>query len=154
MAKKEQLDGWDRRLFTAIASRLSYDTRIFSERLRQEIDRLRKAGVGEQQIITILTQDFNNHGRIFGELRNSVKRGVIGGINQAFRRFGDMGGSLKWVAISYNLCPDCKKRAGEVDTWEGWEARGMPASGWSICKEYCYCQLIPVRFDVEDVIKL
>ena len=53
MAKKEQLDGWDRRLFTAIASRLSYDTRIFSERLRQEIDRLRKAGVGEQQIITI-----------------------------------------------------------------------------------------------------
>ena len=133
---------------------MSYDTRIFSERLRQEIERLRRSGVDEQSIIGVLSQDFGSNGRIFGELRNSIKRGVVGGINQAFRRAGEMGQSLKWVAISKNLCDDCRTRAGEIDTWENWEARGMPGSGWSVCKEYCYCQLVPASLDVDDTIRL
>ena len=65
-----------------------------------------------------------------------------------------MGGKLKWIAISKNICPDCKERAGQVDTWEGWEARGMPGSGFSVCKEYCYCQLVPESLNVDNKIKL
>ena len=80
--------------------------------------------------------------------------GVTGGGNQAFRRAGEMGHSLKWIAISKNLCDDCRSRAGEVDTWDNWEARGMPASGWSICKEYCYCQLMPESLDIDDTITI
>ena len=154
MADRRELDEQDRRLLIEIATGMSFDTRIFSERLRQEIERLRRSGVDEQSIIGVLSQDFGSNGRIFGELRNSIKRGVVGGINQAFRRAGEMGQSLKWVAISKNLCDDCRTRAGEVDTWENWEARGMPGSGWSVCKEYCYCQLVPASLDVDDTIRL
>ena len=154
MADRRELDEQDRRLLIEVATGMSFDTRIFSERLRQEIERLRRSGVDEQSIIGVLSQDFGSNGRIFGELRNSIKRGVVGGINQAFRRAGEMGQSLKWVAISKNLCDDCRTRAGEVDTWENWEARGMPGSGWSVCKEYCYCQLVPASLDVDDAIRL
>ena len=154
MASKEKLDDKDREILLWVALGLSYDIRIFSERLRQEIDRLTRAGLNQQSIIGILSEDLGRHGRIFGELRNSIKRGVIGGINQAFRRSGNMGKKLVWVAISKNLCPDCEDRAGEVDTWEGWTSRGMPASGWSVCKEYCYCQLIPEGIKIDDKIKI
>ena len=154
MADRRELDEQDRRLLIEIATGMSYDTRIFSERLRQEIERLRRSGVDEQSIIGVLSQDFGSNGRIFGELRNSIKRGVVGGINQAFRRTGEMGKGLKWIAISKNLCDDCRQRAGEVDTWDNWEARGMPGSGWSICKEYCYCQLMPESLDLDDSITL
>ena len=65
-----------------------------------------------------------------------------------------MGQKLRWVAVSKNLCPDCEDRAGEIDTWEGWESRGMPASGWSVCKEYCYCQLIPEDIEINDKLKI
>ena len=154
MADRRELDEQDRRLLIEIATGMSYDTRIFSERLRQEIERLRRSGVDEQSIIGVLSQDFGSNGRIFGELRNSIKRGVVGGINQAFRRAGEMGQSLRWVAISKNLCDDCRTRAGEIDIWENWEARGMPGSGWSVCKEYCYCQIVPASLDVDDTIRL
>ena len=154
MAKKRELDEKDRRLLIETALGLSYDIRIFSERLGQEIDRLTRNGLDEQSIIRVLEQDLATNGRIFGELRNSIKRGVTGGVNQAFRRAGEMGQSLKWIAISKNLCDDCRSRAGEVDTWDIWEARGMPASGWSICKEYCYCQLMPESLDIDDTITI
>ena len=154
MAKKRELDEKDRRLLIETALGLSYDIRIFSERLGQEIDRLTRNGLDEQSIIRVLEQDLATNGRIFGELRNSIKRGDTGGVNQAFRRAGEMGQRLKWIAISKNLCDDCRSRAGEVDTWDNWEARGMPASGWSICKEYCYCQLMPESLDIDDTITI
>ena len=149
-----KLDDKDREILLLAALGLSYDIRIFNERFSQEIERLRRNGASEQSIIRTLDSDLATKGRVFGELRNSIKRGVIGAINQAFRRSGDMGRKLKWVAISKNICPDCKVRAGEVDTWENWEARGMPGSGFSVCKEFCYCQLVPEDLDVEDKLKL
>ena len=154
MAKKRELDEKDRRLLIETALGLSYDIRIFSERLGQEIDRLTRNGLDEQSIIRVLEQDLATNGRIFGELRNSIKRGVTGGVNQAFRRAGEMGQSLKWIAISKNLCDDCRSRAGEVETWDNWEARGMPSSGWRVCKEYCFCQLMPESLDIDDTITI
>tara|TARA_R110002020_G_scaffold320815_2_gene536725 strand:- start:1786 stop:2253 length:468 start_codon:yes stop_codon:yes gene_type:complete len=151
---KDDLDGKDRRLLTAIVAGMSYDTRVFDQRFRQEIDRLTRGGLDEQSIIRVLEQDFASNGRIFGELRNSIKRGVIGGINQAFRPTGEMGQNLRWVAISKNICDDCQSVAGEIDTWENWQSRGVPGSGWSICKEYCYCQLIPEDIEIDDSITL
>ena len=152
--KQEQLDEKDRGLLIAIALGISYDIRIFAQRLGQEIRRLTRSGLDEQSIIGVLRQDFNAYGRIFGELRNSIKRGIVGGINQAFRRTGEMGKGLKWVTISKNICDDCRQRAGEIDTWDNWEARGMPGSGWSVCKEHCYCQLMPESLDIDDSIIL
>jgi len=154
MADEKRLDDKDRGILLWVTLGLSYDVRIFSERLGQEIDRLIRSGVSEQSVIGVLSQDLNSRGRIFGEFRNSIKRGVVGGINQAFRRAGEMGQKLRWVAVSRNICPDCEERAGQVDTWEGWESRGMPASGWSVCKEYCYCQLIPADVEIDDNLKI
>jgi hypothetical protein len=154
MADQEGLDDKDREILLWIALGLSYDVRIFSERLGQEIERLTRSGVSEQSIIGVLDTDFRSKGRIFGEFVRSVKRGVVGGINQAFRRSGEMGRKLRWVTVSKNVCPDCESRAGELDTWEGWESRGMPASGWSVCKEYCYCQLMPEDIEINDTIKI
>ena len=155
MAKKgNELDGKDRRLLAEIATGMSHDSRVFNQRLRQQIERLTKSGLDEQSIIRVLEQDFSSNGRIFGELRNSIKRGIVGGINQAFRRAGKMGQSLRWVAVSSNICDDCLSVAGKVDTWEGWEMRGMPGSGWSICKDHCYCQLVPDEMDIDDQIIL
>ena len=147
-----ELDERDRRLLTEIASGMSYDSRIFSQRIRQQIERLRRSGLNEQSIIGVLEQDFMSTGRIFGELRNSIKRGVVGGINQAFRRSGEMGEGLRWIAVSKNICDDCQSVAGEIDTWENWEQRGMPGSGWSICKDSCYCQLVPESMEIDDSI--
>jgi|TARA_R110001583_G_scaffold4671_3_gene26674 hypothetical protein len=154
MADQEGLDDKDREILLWVTLGLSYDVRIFSERLKQEIERLARSGVSEQSIIGVLSTDFRENGRIFGELSNSIKRGVVGGINQAFRRSGEMGRKLRWITVSKNVCPDCESRAGELDTWEGWESRGMPASGWSVCKEYCYCQLMAEDIEINDTIKI
>ena len=154
MADQEGLDDKDREILLWVTLGLSYDVRIFSERLGQEIERLTRSGVSEQSIIGVLDTDFRGKGRIFGEFVRSVKRGVVGGINQAFRRSGEMGRKLRWITVSKNVCPDCESRAGELDTWEGWESRGMPASGWSVCKEYCYCQLMPEDIEINDTIKI
>ena len=154
MPEKEKMDDKDRDVLLWVALGLSFDIRIFTERLGQEVERLRRGGVSEQSIIGILSQDLNRHGRIFGEFRNSIKRGVVGGINQAFLRQGEVGRKLRWIAVSKNTCPDCVSRAGQVDTWDGWESRGMPGSGWSICKEFCYCQLIPESMEMDDSIKI
>ena len=154
MPDERKLDDKDREILLWIALGLSYDIRIFTERLEQEVARLTRSGVSQQSIIGVLDSDFRGKGRIFGEFGNSIKRGVVGGINQAFRRSGGMGGKLRWITVSKNVCPDCESRAGELDTWEGWEAVGMPASGWSVCKEYCYCQLIPEDIEIDDRIRL
>jgi len=151
---KGKLDEKDRDILLWVTAGLSYDARIFSERLGQEIRRLNGSGISEQSIIGSLHEDLRGNGRIFGELKNSIKRGLVGGINQAFRRSGDMGEKLRWIAVSKNLCSDCASRAGEVDTWEGWMSRGMPGSGWSICKEFCYCQLVPDGMGVDDRLQL
>ena len=154
MAEHEGLDDKDREILLWIALGLSYDIRIFAERIGQEAERLARSGVSQQSIIRVLDTDFNQRGRIFGEFRNSIKRGIIGGINQAFRRAGEMGKKLRWITVSKNVCPDCESRAGQLDTWEGWEARGMPSSGWSVCKEYCYCQLMPEDIEMDDTIEI
>ena len=152
--EKGKLDEKDRDILLWVTAGLSYDARIFAERLRQEIRRLNGSGLSEQSIIRSLHEDLRGSGRIFGELKNSIKRGLIGGINQAFRRQGDMGEKLRWISISNNICSDCSSRAGDVDTWDGWMSRGMPGSGWSICKEFCYCQIVPDDMEIGDKLKL
>ena len=151
---KGKLDDKDRAVLLWVTAGLSYDARIFSERLGQEIRRLNESGISEQSIIRSLDADLRGSGRIFGELRNSIKRGIVGGINQAFRRNGRMGEKLRWIAVSKNLCSDCASRAGDIDTWDGWMSRGMPGSGWSLCKEFCYCQLVPNGMEIDDKVQL
>ena len=117
--KRNELNEADRRLFTEIAAGMSYDTRIFDQRFRQEINRLTRSGLDEQSIIRVLEQDFTTNGRIFGEFRNAIKRAVVLGVMQGFRVGQDniYGDSLKfkWVSVgSPSICKDCEERVGQV----------------------------------------
>ena len=134
---------------------IAYFGSIFVERIEQEIGILRTAGMSDAGIIRTLSADFDTGGRIFGEYSRSIKRGIVLGIMQGFRVGQDAiyGDSLRfrWVSVgSPKICPDCESRIDQVDTWENWEAEGLPASGFSVCKENCYCQLIPEDIEIEN----
>ena len=128
---------------------VSYGIDIFITRLEREIALLRNAGVTDAAILDILGNDLATNGRIFGELRNTIKRGIVSATMQASRIgqdrvYGDSV-DMQWVSVGTpKICPDCEERIGKVRTWDEWEAIGLPASGFSVCKEFCYCQLIPV----------
>ena len=134
---------------------IAYFGSIFVERIEQEIGILRTAGMSDAGIIRTLTADFESRGRIFGEYSRSIKRGLVLGIMQGFRVGQDAiyGDSVKfrWVSVgSPKICPDCESRIDQVLTWEEWESEGLPASGFSVCKENCYCQLVPEDVEIEN----
>ncbi len=87
--------------------------------------------------------------RIFGQLRNEIKSQVVFAINQSAKlgqyKNYDMDKMLfTWVTVGgHKVCPDCDARSGQTKTWAEWEAEGIPGSGWSVCKGYCYCVLDP-----------
>ena len=127
---------------------ISYGIDIFITRLEREVALLRNAGVTDAAILDILGNDLATHGRIFGELRNTIKRGIVSAIMQASRIGADRvyGDSMmfRWVSVGTpKICVDCTPRIGQVKSWAEWESLGLPASGFSVCKEFCYCQLVP-----------
>ena len=152
---QEELEEEDKSFFLWAAFGISFDITRFAEDIRSDISKLRAAGIADSEIGRILTTDLTTGGRIFGGFRNSIKRGIISGIMQGHRIGQDTiyGDSLKmrWVSVgSPDVCPDCKVRLGEIKDWEEWESLGLPASGFSVCKESCYCQLVPEVFPIED----
>tara|TARA_Y100001938_G_C7896904_1_gene332614 strand:+ start:123 stop:641 length:519 start_codon:yes stop_codon:yes gene_type:complete len=133
----------------------AYYASIFTERIEQEIRLLRGAGMSDSGIITTLTNDFRNNGRIFGEYSRSIKRGIVLGIMQSFRVGQDAiyGDSVKmrWVSVgSPKICPDCESRIDQVLSWDEWQSEGLPATGFSVCKENCYCQIIPEDIEIDN----
>ena len=149
----------DKQLLLWIALVLGYDISIFSARIEREITVLRASGTTELGIIAAIRRDYETNGRIFGELRNSVKRGVVLGIMQSSRLgqsaiYGDSVESFKWVTMQGGrVCEDCQPRAGQIATWQEWESIGMPGTGWSRCGGNCYCMLVPVGVKVSDTVK-
>ena len=138
---------------------ISFGIDVFLTRIEREIAVLRNAGVSESAIITILGNDLANNGRIFGEFRNTVKRGIVSAVMQASRigqdRVYGNNVMLRWVSVGTpKICGDCTARIGEVRSWVEWESLGFPASGFSVCKEYCYCQLVPVEVPMPPSLSL
>ena len=134
---------------------VSYGIDIFITRLEREIALLRNAGVADAAILDILGNDLATNGRIFGELRNTIKRGIISSIMQASRVGADRvyGDSvmMRWVSVGTpKICVDCTPRIGQIRSWDEWESLGLPASGFSVCKEFCYCQLVPEEVSMPD----
>ena len=138
---------------------VSFGIDIFLTRIEREITLLRNAGISESGIINILGNDLATNGRIFGEFRNTIKRGVVSSVMQASRVGQDRvhGDSVKfrWVSVGTpKICVDCTPRIGEVRSWEEWESLGLPASGFSVCKEFCYCQLVPEEIEMPSSLRL
>ena len=152
---QEELSEEDQALFSWTAFQISFAIDAFAGEIRSEIRKLRAAGISDNEIGRIFSEDLANGGRIFGRFRNNLQRGVVSGVMQAHRVGQDnvYGDSIrmKWVSVgSPNLCPDCQERIGRIEEWDIWESIGLPASGFSVCKEYCYCQLIPTSYPIES----
>ncbi len=133
----------------------AYFSSIFVERIEQEIRLFRGAGMSDAGIVTALSNDLSSGGRIFGEYSRAIKRGIVLGIMQGFRVGQDAiyGDSVKfrWVSVgSPRICNDCQSRIDTVLTWDQWQEQGLPASGFSVCKENCFCQLIPENVEIDN----
>ena len=155
----ENLEEEDENILLWATLGVSFGIDIFLTRIEREITLLRNAGISESGIINILGNDFTTNGRIFGEFRNTIKRGVVSSVMQASRVGQDRvhGDSVKfrWVSVGTpKICVDCTPRIGEVRSWEEWEALGLPASGFSVCKEFCYCQLVPEEIEMPSSLRL
>lgn len=152
---QEELNEEEQAIFRWTAFQLSFAIDAFTQELRSEIRKLRASGISNAEIGRVLADDLATGGRIFGRYRNSLQRGIVSGIMQGHRVGQDKvyGDSIKlrWVSVgSTNICPDCEKRIGRVEEWDVWESLGLPATGFSVCKEYCYCQLIPVKYPIQN----
>jgi hypothetical protein len=138
---------------------LSFGIDIFVSRINREIEVLRGSGLSDRAIVRALGGDLATHGRIFGEFRNAIKRTVVLGVMQGFRVGQDniYGNSVKfkWISVgSPKICKDCEPRIGQIKTWDEWQEIGVPASGFSVCKEYCYCQLVPSDIEIDDMLQI
>jgi hypothetical protein len=138
---------------------IGYGIDVFATRIEREIALLRNAGVSQREIVNILRNDLATNGRIFGEFRNTIKRGIVSATMHASRLgqdrvYGDSV-EMQWVSVGTpRICVDCENRIGQVRTWDEWEAVGLPASGFSVCKEFCYCQLIPSSISMPSSVTL
>ena len=151
----ENLEEEDENILLWATLGIGYGIDIFIKRLEREIALLRNAGVTDAAILNILGDDLATNGRIFGEFRNTIKRGIVSATMQASRVGADRvyGDSvmMRWVSVGTpRICPDCEERIGEVRSWDEWESLGLPASGFSVCKEFCYCQLVPENVSMPD----
>ena len=151
----ENLEEEDENILLWATLGVSYGIDIFITRLEREIALLRNAGITDAAILDILGNDLATNGRIFGEFRNTIKRGIVSATMQASRVgqdriYGDSV-AMRWVSVGIpKICPDCEMRIGEIRSWDEWEASGLPASGFSVCKEFCYCQLVPEEVSMPD----
>ena len=121
---------------------------------------MRSSGMTDSAISATLMSDLTTGGRIFGNYRNQVKNTVKSGVSMAGSngsegRFLDKGvEKFRWQTVQGDtVCPDCERRHGETGTMEYWRTVGKPQSGFSVCQQYCQCQLIAADYKGENLDK-
>jgi len=125
--------------------------------LEELIMSMKTSGMEDSAIKSVLMNDLNSGGRLFGNFRNQVKNTVKNGMgmaaNESSHRTFEEAGVQKyaWVAVGdKSVCVDCERRHGEEGTMEYHRNIGEPRSGFSICQSSCRCKLVPVDYDGED----
>ena len=125
-----------------------FDAQKFGVDINKRVSELANAGIAPDQIKKLIDQDLKQAGRIFGNLKNSTKETLSNGINQTGRA-GQFEAykptdELMWVTVAgHKVCTDCSSRSGQINVLAEWESLGMPGTGWSVCRGYCYCILDP-----------
>ncbi len=144
---KNQMNG----IFSILSIHIQAKASKTAITLQEYISVLRQNGLKDQEIKNLLFQDIADQGRIFGEFFNNLNADVRGAMNNVTHsaKWGRMmPGSeemLIWEVDSEDPCPDCLKRDGETDTFQNWQIRGLPGSGWSVCRENCLCNLVKTK---------
>ena len=154
-----------RELLDQTMGKMLFDAEIFDSRVRKAVQTQSAAGISSAAIKAGLLNDMNNGGRVFGEIRNQIKGSLVEGINQSsragtFQALDPEADTLfTWVTIAgHKVCLDCAPRGGIQKTLKEWEQEGLPGSGWSVCRGYCYCILDPSgkispRLEMEGVVE-
>ena len=139
-----------RQLLDTSLNNLVYDAEVFGQRINKVVQTQQARGIALSNIAGSLATDMQNKGRIFGELKNSIKSSLVEGVNQAgqagsFAAYDpDENTVFTWITVAgHKICADCAPRGGQQGTLREWEERGMPGTGWSVCQGYCYCILDP-----------
>ena len=132
----------------ATAERLVLDVNEF-------VQTMTVSGVSSETIFTALNADIKESGRIFGAFKNKSKAAIANGIENASNIstsevFNSKGvRRFTWVTAGGNVCPDCEDRAGMTGDISFFSTLGLPKSGFSVCREHCQCQLVPIDYKKE-----
>ena len=140
------------------AEKLSARTALTIEEL---VTALKAQGMSREAIRELLRRDLMEGGRIFGAFRNGLiaqARQALGGVVENAkvdilearkkRRY-------RWQTAGFGkVCEDCSRRSGKVKSYAEWRAIGLPRSGFSVCRGYCRCQLLPDSAEPADALDL
>ena len=146
---QESLPGNVQGLLSNTLDSMKYDVDRFSASINKSVSTMRARGLSESSIQANLTKDMRAGRGAFGELKNSIKESTAQAINQT-SRLGQISEyneftNFMWVTVAgHKVCFDCAERSGAILTYEEWEGEGLPGTGWSVCKGYCYCILDPI----------
>lgn len=130
---------------------------IVTSNLTSRINSMRLSGMAVSEIRKVLIADLIAGGRVFGQLRNGVKRISKNSIeeagNIAAQKVFEQKGlkQYKWITVGKNICPDCRPRHGETGELEYFKTIGMPKSEFSVCGTNCNCMLVPIEYEGEDL---
>lgn len=146
----QQLPPEVRELLENTMGKMIYDADVFANRINKTAQTQAAAGIAGTATQGVLATDMLTGGRVFGELRNSIKESLVEGINQSgqagsFQAYDpDEETLFVWVTVAgHKICADCAPRGGEQRKLREWENEGMPGTGWSVCGGHCYCILDP-----------
>ena len=136
------------RMLVANIDNLVFSVQNFARNLESTVIQMTANGIDGSIIRQTLKNDLTGKGRIFGQLRNDIKSSMVMGVSQTARlgQYEDYTNKNKfsWVTVGgHKICLDCDGRQGAINTYAQWESEGLPGSGWSVCKGYCYCVLDP-----------
>ena len=145
-------------LLTGIVDNMVYDVEVFNARIGQLEASMTSAGATTTAVETAIASDLATFGRMTGEFNNAIKNSITQGIMYSARQGEyenyDLGKQkFTWVTVSGRVCKDCDGVGGMIKTFNEWEGHGLPGSGWSVCKGYCYCVLDPTDTLPEKVPK-
>ena len=146
----QQLPPEVRELLENTMGKMIYDAEVFANRINKTAQTQAAAGIAGTATQGMLATDMLTGGRVFGELRNSIKESLVEGITQtgqagSFQAYDpDEETIFVWVTVAgHKICADCAPRGGEQRKLREWENEGMPGTGWSVCGGHCYCILDP-----------
>ena len=115
------------------------------------------SGMAREEVRKVIVADLITGGRIFGQLRNGVKRISKNTIEEAgniaaMKKFESKDyKEYKWITVGKNICPDCRPRHGTTGDISFFSNIGLPKSEFSVCGHNCNCQLVPVEYQAEDL---
>ena len=130
---------------------------IVTSNLTSRINSMRLSGMAVSEVRKVLIADLIAGGRIFGQLRNGVKRISKNAIEEAgniaaIKAFEQAGlKEYEWITVGKNICPDCRPRHGMEGDLGYFRSIGLPKSEFSVCGTNCNCQLVPIDYKGENL---